>query len=142
MIDQTAATVAQNTPHPPLFEDKGYGHGITLDFMIVTSRVPTLVEDSTDAGTEGEPETPKETPEGFVANSSTCEIVAFMKQSVVTLIYIVNAIEKESQEHAEMKKLAEERLEKIKSLEYQLKEEKIISIQLQRDLTKANEQLQ
>ena len=41
-----------------------------------------------------------------------------------------------------MKKLDEERLEKIKYLESQLKEEKIISTQLQRDLTKANEQLQ
>ena len=133
MTEQTA----QNTPPPPS-KDEGYGHGITLDSMIVTPRVPTLVEDSTDVGTEGEPDT----PEGFAANSSMSEKGAFMKQSAVTLIYIVDAIKKESQAYAETKKLAEERLEKVKSLESQLKEEKIISTQLQYSLNKANEELQ
>ena len=41
MTEQTAAV--QNTPPTPS-EDEGYGHGITLDSMIVTPRVPTLVE--------------------------------------------------------------------------------------------------
>ena len=41
-----------------------------------------------------------------------------------------------------MKKLVEERLEKIKSLESQLKEKQIISTQLQQYLSKANEELQ
>ena len=50
-----------------------------------------------------------------------------MKQSTVTLIYVAGAIEKEFQEHAEMKNLAENRLEKIKSLKSQLNEEKILS---------------
>ena len=30
------AAAAQTTPPPPLSEDKGYGHGVTLDSMIVT----------------------------------------------------------------------------------------------------------
>ena len=38
--------------------------------MIMTPRVPTLAEDSTDVGTEEEPKTPEKTPEGFAANSS------------------------------------------------------------------------
>ena len=50
-----------------------------------------------------------------------------MKQFAVTLIYIVDAIEKESQAYAKMKKLAKERLQKIKAWESQLKEEKIIN---------------
>ena len=65
-----------------------------------------------------------------------------MKQAGVTLIYVANAIEKESEAHEEMKKLAEERLGKIKSLESQLKEEKMINTQLQQNLSKANEELQ
>ena len=36
---------AQTTPFPP-FKDEGYGHGVTLDSMIVTPHVPTLVEES------------------------------------------------------------------------------------------------
>ena len=110
--------------------------------MIVAFRVPTMVENSTDVGIEGEPETSEETPEGFAANSSTSEKVAFMKQSAVTLIYVADAIWKESQAHVEMKKLAKDRFEKIKSLESQLTEEKIISTQLQHGLNKSNEELQ
>ena len=135
MTEQAATT--QNA-HPPSSEDpqnasplpsqdEGYGHGITLDSMIVTPRVPTLVEESTNIGTEGECETSEEIAVEFVANSSTSEKAAFMKQAAVTLIYVANAIEKESEAHTETKKLAEERLEKIKYLESQLKEEKMIS---------------
>ena len=76
MTEQTAT--AQNTPPHPS-EDEGYGHRISLDSMIVTPRVPTLVEESTDVGTKGEPETLEETLEGFATNSSTSEKVAFMK---------------------------------------------------------------
>ena len=65
-----------------------------------------------------------------------------MKQFAVTLVYVTDAIENESQEHAEMKKLAKNRLEKIKSLESQLNEEKIISTQLRQNQNKANEELQ
>ena len=135
------AVAAQNTP-PPSSEDKGYGHRIILDSMIVTPRIPTLVEDSTDVRIEREPETSEEIQEGFAANSSSSEKVDFMKQSTVTLIYVANVVENESQAHVEMIKLAEDRLEKIKSLESQLNEEKIISSQLQQDLNKANEELQ
>ena len=63
--------------------------------MIVTPYIPTLVEESTNVGTEGELKTLEETAKEFVANSSTSEKVAFMKQSVVTLIYVVNVIKKE-----------------------------------------------
>ena len=59
-VTEQAATV-QSTPPPPSedfqntsllpSQDEGYGHGITLDSMIVTPCVPSLVEDSTDVGT-------------------------------------------------------------------------------------------
>ena len=94
VIEQPVAT--QNTPPPssegpqnasPLpYEDEGYGHRITLDSMIMTPRVPTLVEESTNIGTEGESKTLEETAKEFVANSFTSKKVAFMKQAGVTLI--------------------------------------------------------
>ena len=65
-----------------------------------------------------------------------------MKQAGVTLIYVANAIEKEAEAHEKTKKLAKERLGKIKSLESQLKEETMINTQLQQNLSKANEELQ
>ena len=93
-------------------------------------------------GTEEEAEIPEETPQECAASSSINEKVGFAKQSVVTLIYVADAIEKEFKEHAELKKLAKSRLEKIKSLEYQLNEEKVISTQLHQNLNKVNEELQ
>ena len=66
MVEQTTTT--QNTSPPPSedlqntsplpSQDEGYG----LDSMIVTPRIPILVEDSTDVGTEEETEIPEETP--------------------------------------------------------------------------------
>ena len=49
--------------------------------MIVTLRVPTLVEESINVGIEGESETPEETAEEFVANSSTSEKGSFYETS-------------------------------------------------------------
>ena len=117
------AVAAQNMPSPPSKDPQNTsplpsqddGYGITLDSMIVIPRVPTLVEGSTDVGTEGELDTPEVTPQGFTANSSMSENATFMKQFAVTLIYVVDAIEKESQAHVETKKLAEKRLKKNKS---------------------------
>ena len=63
--------------------------------MIVTPRIPTLVEDSTDVGTEEETETPEETPQEFAANASISDKVSFMKQSAITKIYVTEAIKKE-----------------------------------------------
>ena len=63
--------------------------------MIVTPRVPTLVEVSTDVGTE-EIEIPEETPQEFAASSSLSKKVGFMKQYAVTLIYVVDAKRKNS----------------------------------------------
>ena len=70
------ATTIQSTLLPPSkclqntfplpSQDEGYGHGITLDSMIVTPRVPTLVEESTNIRTEGESETPEEITENFL----------------------------------------------------------------------------
>ena len=107
VIEQAATTQStppsfkdfQNTSPLP-FQDEGYGCGITLDSMIVTPRVPTLVKDATDVGTKGENEAPEETTQEFVASSSISEKVGFMKQSGVTLIYVAEAIEKE---HATLK---------------------------------------
>ena len=76
MTEQAAA--ARNTPPPPS-EDEDYGHGITLDSMIVAPRVLTLVEESINVGTEGESKTLEETTEEFVANSSTSKNANFMK---------------------------------------------------------------
>ena len=67
--------------------------------------------------------------------------VFFLKQSTVTTIYVVEAIEKEFQENAGLKKLAESMLEKIKSLESQLNEEKVTRTLLHQNLDKANEEL-
>ena len=110
--------------------------------MIVTPLIPTLVEESINIGTECEFETPEETAKEFVANSSTNKKAAFMKQAGVTLIYVAISIEKESDAYEEMKKLAEEKVGKIKSLESQLKEETMINTQLHQSLNKANEELQ
>ena len=61
----------------------------------MTPCVPTLVEDLTDVGTEEETETLEETPQEFTANVSISDKVSFMKQSVVTTIYVAKAIKKE-----------------------------------------------
>ena len=101
-----------------------------------------MVEESINVGTEDEAETPKDTPQEFVATSFTLDKTSFMKQIRVTLIYIADALEKEAESHKKMKKLAEERLSKIQSLESQLGREKDVSIQLQQNLNKADEELQ
>ena len=62
--------------------------------MIVTPRVPTLVEDSINVGTEDEAETPEESAEEFTATSSTIEKTTFMKQARVTLIYVAKTLGK------------------------------------------------
>ena len=36
---------------PPSSQDEGYNHGVDIEFMIVTLRVPVLVENLPDAGT-------------------------------------------------------------------------------------------
>ena len=139
MTEQMVTT--QTTPPPP-FEDEGYSHGVTLDSMIMTPRVPTLVEEPINVGIEDEIETPEETLKEFASSSSTLEKTSFMKQAGMTLIYVANALEKESESQEKMKKLAEERLGKIQSLESQLKEEKTIGAQLKHNLNKANKELQ
>ena len=63
--------------------------------MIVTPWVLTLVEDSTNVGTEEETKTPEETPQEFASNASITDKVTFIKQSAVTMIYVAEAIEKE-----------------------------------------------
>ena len=78
--------------------------------MIVTPRVPTLVEESINVGTWDESETPEETPEEFAATSTILEKTSFMKQIGVTLIYVADALEKEAEAHEKMKKLADKRL--------------------------------
>ena len=111
--------------------------------MIVTPCVPTLVEESINVGIGNEVETPEETPEEFTATSTTLEKTSFMKQNGVTLIYVADALEKKKAEvHEKMKKLAEERLGKMQSLESQLEKEKAINAQLQQNLNKANKELQ
>ena len=85
--------------------------------MIVTPRVPTLVEESINVGTEDEAETPEETleetPQEFAASSSTLEKTSFRKQTVITLIYIADAFEKQAESQEKMQKLVKERLGKI-----------------------------
>ena len=100
VTEQTAAT--QTNPPPPS-EDKGYGHGVTLDSMIVTPCVPTLVEESINVRTEDEAETLEETVEEFAATSSTIKKTTFMKQAGMTLIYVANTIEKEAESQERMK---------------------------------------
>ena len=65
-----------------------------------------------------------------------------MNQTRMTLIYIADDFEKEVEAQEKMKKLSEETLGKIQSLESQLGKEKTISVQLQHNLNKANEELQ
>ena len=68
-----------------------------------------------------------------------------MKHTAITTIHIAAAMKKEfqntKQECAELEKLSESRLEKIKSLESQLNEEKVTSTQLYQNLDNANEEL-
>ena len=63
--------------------------------MIATPRLPTLVEESINVGTEDEADTLEETPQEFAASSSTLERTSFMKQTGMTLMYIADAFEKE-----------------------------------------------
>ena len=113
--------------------------------MIMTPRIPTLVENSTNVGTEEETETSIEPPEEFAATAPFNDKIGFLKQAAVTIMHIAAAIEKEcqniKQEHVELEKLAESRLEKIKSLESQLCQEKVTSTQLFQNLKKANKEL-
>ena len=146
MIEQMAAT--QTTPPPPS-KDKGYGHGVTLDSMIVTPRVPTLVEESINVGTEEETETSTETSKEFAATTPFSNKISYLNQFTVTKIHVVAvaaAMEKEfqniKQERTEFEKLTEGKLEKIKSLESQLNQEKVTSTQLCQNLDTANEELQ
>ena len=109
-------TAAQTTPPPPA-KDEGYGHGVTIDSMIVAPCVPTLVEESTNVGTKDEGKTLEETTREFATTSSTLGKTSFMKQYAMTLIYIAEAFEKEAELQGKTKKLAEERLGKIHLLE-------------------------
>ena len=110
--------------------------------MIITPFVPTLVEETTSVGIESENEAPGEDQKEFATTASIADKASFIKQSVVTMIYIMNALEQEAEMHEKMKNLAEERLSKIQSLEAQLADEKTTSNQLQQSLNKANEELQ
>ena len=110
------------------------------------SRVPTLVEDSTNVGTEEEAETSTETPEEFATTVPVSDKISSLKQAAITTIHIAEAMEKEfenaKQECIELEKLAKSRLEKVKSLESQLNKEKVTSTQHCQNLDKANEELQ
>ena len=57
-------------------------------------------------------------------------------------MYIVDAFEKEAESQEKLKKLTEERLSKIKSLESWLEKEKTTRAQLKNNLNKANDELQ
>ena len=110
--------------------------------MIVTPRAPTSVKELINVGTRDEAETPEETLEEFATTSTILEKNSFMKQAGITLIYVVDALEKEAKAHEKVKKLVEERLGKMQSLESKLEKEKAISVGLQQNLNKANEELQ
>ena len=65
-----------------------------MDSMIVTTHVPTLVEDSTNAGIEEEAKASTETPEEFSTTAPVSDKISFLKQAAVTTIHITTAMEK------------------------------------------------
>ena len=44
---------------PPTFQDEGYGHGVSIDSMITTPRVPILGEQLPNVGTNIDAEPPE-----------------------------------------------------------------------------------
>ena len=62
--------------------------------MIVTPHVPTLVEDSTNVGTEEEAETSTETPEEFATTVPVSDKISSLNKAAITTIHIAEAMEK------------------------------------------------
>ena len=115
---------------PPAFQDEGYGHGISIDSMIVTPRVPILGESLPNIGTN------KETESSKVPQSSSALDV--LKHAVMT---IEKELEDQALERRSLSTLAEERQQRIQTLESLLECERTACGNLQQDLKTANDEL-
>ena len=91
---------------PPASQDKGYGHGISIDSMIITPRVLILGESIPNIGTN------KEVKSSKVPQSSN---------ALDALKHVVMTIEKELEDQAlerrSLSTLAEERQQRVQTLE-------------------------
>ena len=82
---------------PPASQDEGYGHGISIDSMIVTPRVPILGEPLLNVGTNTKAELSR------VHQSSNA--LELLKRAVMN---IEKELEDQSLEHTSLSTLAED----------------------------------
>ena len=77
---------------PPAFQDEGYGHGVSIDSMIVTSCVPTLGEQLPNVGISIDAK-PQEIPQ----NNNKLDL---LRQVVTMVVSMASSIEKELEDQA------------------------------------------
>ena len=122
---------------PPTSQDEGYGHVVNIDSMIVTSRVPTLGDQSPNVGTSTDAE-----PQEILQRNNKFNL---LKWAVTMMVSTTSSIEKDFEdlalEHASLTTLAEDRLQRIQTLKSLLECERTTSAELQQNLNKANEEL-
>ena len=120
---------------PLISQDEGYGHGVSIDSMIVTPYVPILGEQLPNVGTSADVN-PEEDPRSKV---NLLKQVASMV--VATTFSIGQDFEDQRLELTSMTTLVEHRQQRIQTLESLLECEKVNYTELQQKLNKANEDL-
>ena len=122
---------------PPTSQDEGYGHGVSIDSMIVTPRVPTLGEQLPNVGTNTDVE-----PEEILQSNNKFDLLKQVVSVVVaTTFSIEKDLEDQTLECTSLATLVEDRQQMIQTLESLLKREKTACTELQQKLNKANEEL-
>ena len=114
----------------PASQDEGYGHGISIDFMIVTPCVPILGEPLPNIGTSKEAEPSK------VSQSNNA--LDLLRHAVMT---IEKELEDQALERTSFNTLAKDQQQRIQMLESLLERERAACANLQQNLTTANDEL-
>ena len=115
---------------PPAFQDEGYGHGVSIDSMIVTPRVPILGEQLPNVGTNMDAG-----PSEFPQSNNSLDL---LRRAVMS---IEKELEDQALEGASLSTLAADRQQRITMLESLLEREKVINNELHQSLSKANDEL-
>ena len=122
---------------PPTSQDEGYGHGVSIDSMIVTPCVPTLGEQLSNVGTSIDAE--------LLEIPQSDNKFNLLKRAITMVVSTTSSIEKEFEdqalESASLITLARDRMQRIQTLESLLECEKATSTEIQQSLNKANEEL-
>ena len=105
---------------PPAFQDEGYGHGISIDSMIVTPRVPILGEPLPNVGAHIEAERTK--------NPQSSNALDLLRRAVMT---IEKELKDQAIERTSLNTLGEDRQQRIQTLESLLECERAACANLQ-----------